>query len=351
MSYKHLAGRLIETQRSMLGEPAIEIARSTEGITVTDDGNVTAVDGDGRVVVDALARRYTDMLGGAAEDRLLAAAREFEAELALPPSLGGPEEFDAGHRDPAAHDPTGTGPATLDPADADSAEADVEDADSAEEDIEGPGSPGDDVESPDSRGDVAVTGSPSVESTGTASPRSGAVSDGGTVEVQAGRSTGTEGGATRVVSPTPTGPGEVVSPTPDDTDRDGTTTESYERAVDDAPTDDEPVVTLSEPVTVEYTVASTVTGGGAATDLSSVYLMPGDGSGFQAPVAVADAVADAVVSATALDREDLGEFEDDVDVERLLATLGGENGETVSFQLDIGDLTVTFHRSGSLAVH
>ena len=347
MSYKHLAGRLIETQRSMLGEPAIEIARSTEGITVTDDGNVAAVDGDGRVVVDELARRYTDMLGGAAETRLLAAAREFEDELALPPSLGGPEEFDAGHRDPAAYDPSGSGPATAESADAESA---VDGSDG--EDTADPGESSD-----DDSVDVDVPTEPqTAEPSGSATPPSGAVSDGGTVEVQAGTATDSDGGATRVVSPTPTGPGEVVSPTPGEADRGGPATASYERAADDA-TDDvstdeetEDAVSLSEPVTIEYTVASTVSAAEDA-DLSSVYLMPGDGNGFQAPVAVADAVADAVTDATGLDYGDIDEFEDDIDADRLLATLSGENGETVSFQLCIGELTVTFHRSGSLAVH
>ena len=195
-------------------------------------------------------------------------------------------------------------------------------------------------------------------SPGSTTQPSGAVSDGGTVEVQAGTAAGSDGGATRVVSPTPTGPEEIVSPTPGESDRAGPTTESYERAVDDAT--DEPSteeekevddrVTLSEPVTVEYSVASTVSADEDA-DLSSVYLMPGDGSGFKAPVAVADAVTDAITGATGLDFDDIDEFEDDIDTGRLLATLSGENGETVSFQLGVGDLTVTFHRSGSLAVH
>jgi hypothetical protein len=336
MSYKHLAGRLIETQRSMLGDPAIDIARSTEGITVTDDGNVAAVDGDGRVVVDELARRYTGMLGGAAENRLMAAAREFEDELTLPPSLGGPEEFDAGHRDPAAHDPSGAGPVAHDPAGPDSGSED-----SAEVDTPAEAGP---------EFDSQIGGPQTAESTAPPTAPSGAVSDGGT---------------TRVVSPTPRGPGEVVSPTPGEAGRPDSATESYERAadderVDDVTTDEEGVdgestdsgVSLSEPITVDYSVASTVPAGERADrDLSSVYLMPGDGSGFQAPVAVADAVVDTITDATALGREDLGDFDDDIDTERLLATLSGENGETISFQLDVGDLTVTFHRSGSLAVH
>jgi hypothetical protein len=90
MSYKHLAGRLVETQRSMLGQPAIEIAQSIDGLTVTDDGNVTSVDGDGRETIDELVERYSDVLGGPARERLRTAATEFEGELDLPSSLGGP---------------------------------------------------------------------------------------------------------------------------------------------------------------------------------------------------------------------------------------------------------------------
>jgi|GEM_PF-1141552 len=346
MSYKHLAGRLIETQRSMLGDPAIDIARSTEGITVTDDGNVAAVDGDGRVVVDELARRYTGMLGDAAENRLMAAAREFEDELTLPPSLGGPEEFDAGHRDPAAHDPGGSGPAAHDPGGSGPAAHDPAGPDSGREDSSGVVTPADATPEVDSQTEEPQT----AESTAPPTAPSGAVSDGGT---------------TRVVSPTPRGPGEIVSPTPGEAGRPDSATESYERAadderMDDVTTDEEGVdgestdsgVSLSEPITVDYSVASTVPAGERADrDLSSVYLMPGDGGGFQPPVAVADAVVDTITDATELGRDDLGEFDDDIDTERLLATLSGENGETISFQLDVADLTVTFHRSGSLAVH
>ena len=88
MSYNHLAGRLIEIQRSMLGQPAITIAQSIEGISVSDDGNVEHIEGDGREIIGLLFERYTQMLGDPAENRLRTAAAEFE-ELDLPPALGG----------------------------------------------------------------------------------------------------------------------------------------------------------------------------------------------------------------------------------------------------------------------
>ncbi len=89
MSYNHLAGRLIEVQRSMLGQPAITIAQSIGGITVSNDGNVKTIEGDGREIIGQLFERYTQMLGDPAENRLRTAASEFEDELDLPQALGG----------------------------------------------------------------------------------------------------------------------------------------------------------------------------------------------------------------------------------------------------------------------
>jgi len=374
MSYKHLAGRLIETQRSMLGEPAIEIARSTEGITVTDDGTVTGVEGEGRAVVDELARRYTDMLGDAAEMRLLAAAREFEGELALPPSLGGHADVDPTHRDPATHDPAGSGPVTYEPAD-DTAEPDDRTATDT--------------------GDLDPL-APAVDAHGP-NPETGAVSDGGAVESGSSADgparvvSPTPSGATEVVSPTPSGPGEVVSPTPGASGRprgdagpapDGrvvetpdlsTTAGPADTAVDaddggstpaDAETgesvsygravDDDSEIELEDPVTVRYTVASDLGAVDDATaDLSSVYLLPDGESGWQVPVAVEEAVAGAVAEALDCEPAAVGNATAPVDVERLLATLRGEYGDTVSFELrgPLQGLTVTFHHTGALAVH
>jgi len=251
MTYKHLTGRLIETQRSMIGDPAIRIARSIEGITVTDEGAVTAVDGDGYAVVAELADRYTDILGNAAQGRLVAAAEEFDSDVVLPPELGGPENPDAiASRESGAH----AGAAGL-------AEA-----------------------------DSAVR----------------AASDGGTVAVPAGRS-----------------------------------------VVED---DDDPSLSVSEPLTVDYTLASAIdTEDYAETDLGTVYLLPSTGEEWQAPIAVTAAVVDAIATATGVPADRIPDPAAALDQERLLATLNGEHGETVSF--GVGDLTVTFHRSGSLAVH
>jgi hypothetical protein len=269
MSYKHLAGRLIETQRSMLGKSALNIARSVEGISVGDNGSVTAVAGDGHAAVETLAQRYIEVMGSAAEDRLLAAAEEFEGDLILPPSLGGPEEYADAARDPSAPKTTA---GDTDPTAADSS--------------------------------------------------AGAFSDGGTVAFQS----------------------------PVDTD-DATGAESSEpTARTQAEEALQEVSSIPKPVKVEYTVASSIPDvGDGDTDLGSVYLMSLDDDDWQAPVSVADAVRDALSDATDLSDDGIDAFVDALDPDRLLATFDGENGETVSSHLE--GITVTFHRTGSLAVH
>jgi hypothetical protein len=110
MSYEHLVGRLVETQRSLLGQRAVDIAQSIEGLTVTDDGTVSAMTGDRRAVVARLVDRYVSVLGGPAEQRLRSAATEFEDEVVLPENLGGPADVPADAADDRARaDGTGEG--------------------------------------------------------------------------------------------------------------------------------------------------------------------------------------------------------------------------------------------------
>jgi len=289
MTYEHLTGRLVETQRSMLGGSAIDIARSVDGVTVTDDGNVTGIEGDGREVVDRLARRYIDVLGDPAKQRLTAAAREFEDELVLPPVLGGPEEIEeVTHPGPRANH----GPAA-------------------------------------------------------ASTASGAVSDGGTVTLH---------------SPTPSANGEfssTVEPTGGETSvepPDSGIAESddsvgeVETHADEQTSEATAEGAQSGPTIVRYTVSTDLESRNRETAaLESVYLLPTGESGWQVPVSVADAVVEAVTEATDLDDEQRYRLVESIDTARLLATLAGDNGETVSFHE--ADVTVTFHRTGSLAVH
>jgi hypothetical protein len=320
MTYEHLTGRLVETQRSMLGESAIEIARSVDGVTVTDDGNVTAVDGDGRDVVAELAGRYVDVLGKPAEQRLAAAAREFEEELVLPPVLGGPDESPAGVGE---SDADGTAGDESDPDGTDDDESDVAGVEL------GPERPPEDR--PARHGPAAAAGS------------TGAVSDGGTVTLH---------------SPTPAGTAEfssAVEPSPGETGVEESSTQSEPEAGDDGEAADESESDTDDdsdsgPLIVRYSVATDLEDTDLATaNLESVYLLPTGESGWQVPVTVADAVVNAVAERTDFDDEQQYELTDSIDTERLFRTLAGENGETVSFHE--ADVTVTFHRSGSLAVH
>lgn len=263
MSYKHLTGRLIETQRSMIGEPAIRIARSVDGITVSDEGAVKAVDGDGMAVVADLADRYTDVLGGAAERRLQAAADEFADELRLPPELGGPE-----------------------------------------------GAAG-----------IAT---------------SGLASDGGTVAAEGYQETGAPA---RDRAPRIDGEADASS---------DVTSEPGETADPESPDSSDAAPAESEPVVCEYTLATTLPAAGDP-DLASVYLMPAGEDAWESPVSVETAVVDELTAATGLSDDGVDAVVASIDADRLFATLAGENGETVSF--GSGTVTLTFHRSGAMAIH
>ncbi|MFB6083783.1 MAG: HalOD1 output domain-containing protein [Halorientalis sp.] len=98
-SYERLAERLIETQRTMIGKRAVDVARSVEGLTITDDGAVEDVVDDDRTVLDDLVRSYVDVMGESARTRLTDVASEYD-DLRLPETLGGPPA------DPADGEPT-----------------------------------------------------------------------------------------------------------------------------------------------------------------------------------------------------------------------------------------------------
>lgn len=280
MSYKHLAGRLVETQRSMLGQPAIEIAQSVDGLTVTDDGNVTSIGGDERVTIDELVERYGEVLGGPARARLQTAAGEFEEELDLPPSLGGPDQ-------PEEADETG----------------DSDESDSGDEGPdEPPGTP------------IEVRSPRESEHTGGGEP----------VELTAEATIGTRGSMREVVTATALGV-------------------TRRRDADGG-------ATLREPTIVNYTTPKTIvredeTGG----NLASIFLLIEDEDGWQSPITVEDAVLDAVVEATDLRRDELGDLVDYVDPECVLSVLGSEGAVPISFGVE--GLTVTLHPGGMLQLH
>ena len=110
-SYERLAERLIETERTMIGKRAVDVARSVDGLTITDDGAVANVANDQRAVVDDLVRAYVDVMGESARRRLTDVASEYD-DLELPATLGGPAvdtaDEESATDDPADSDEGGT---------------------------------------------------------------------------------------------------------------------------------------------------------------------------------------------------------------------------------------------------
>ena len=96
MSYERLADELIETQRSMLGQRAINVAQSVPGL-LFDDGAVIEVDGGedhDRTVIGTLVDEYVSIMGQSAHNRLDGVADEYADDLVLPENLGGPADLD-----------------------------------------------------------------------------------------------------------------------------------------------------------------------------------------------------------------------------------------------------------------
>jgi hypothetical protein len=251
MSYAHLAGRLIEVQRSMLGQPAITIAQSIDGLQVSPDGNVTAIDGNEREIIATLFDRYTDMLGDPAENRLRTAAIEFQDELDLPSDLA--------------------------TEDADEETEPESDTDSAEQDPE---------EATDDQIDDATS-----------------------IEIQ---SPGDRESAD----------GPVESPADANTQRTA--------------------------VRKEYTIQNgSESMGGDDSDLRSVYLLREEG-GWQVPISVEEAIADAVVEEAGLGDDELGRIGEYAETGEILSVLGSETETVASFE--VGHAVVVVHPSGTIAV-
>lgn len=292
MTYRHLAGRLIEAQRAMLGQRAVDLARTVDGIEVTNEGNVTAV--EDRDAVAALVDKYVDILGDPALTRLESAATEFEDELVLPANLGGPEELPAGAME------NGLIRSEADAA----AEPDLDlDLDEAEEiEIETAGT-GTETGSQSAVADQRDSGAEQIVEA--------------TVSVESG------GGVVETAS---LGSDEIV-----ETAEEGKT----------------------EDVIVEYNTrgesafgADTV---GADGDLTSVYLMAEDENGWETPIAVNEAILDAVTLASGLGQDEMGNVSDYVDPERVVDVLGADGTIPISFEVEGHNVTV--HPSGTVRVH
>lgn len=64
--FETLIEAAIDRERDVMGEQAIAVARSVEGLTVADDGSVDAVDGDGKRVLGDLVDSYVAASGDVA---------------------------------------------------------------------------------------------------------------------------------------------------------------------------------------------------------------------------------------------------------------------------------------------
>lgn len=87
MAYGDLATEMIERETEVLGDRAIDIAQDIEGIDVSDEGRVLAVQGDGPAVIEDLADAYIDILGKATEASLSTIAQRYDDEVELPTNL------------------------------------------------------------------------------------------------------------------------------------------------------------------------------------------------------------------------------------------------------------------------
>lgn len=87
-TYEMLIESAIDRERDVIGDEAIERARSIEGLTVDDHGTVDAVDRDGKAVLGDLIDEYVAASGDVAAFLI---ARRIENlphdELVLPDNL------------------------------------------------------------------------------------------------------------------------------------------------------------------------------------------------------------------------------------------------------------------------
>lgn len=87
-TYEMLIEAAIDRERDVIGEEAIERARSIDGLGVDDDGTVDAVDRDGKAVLGELIDEYVAASGDVAAFLI---ARRIENlphdELELPDNL------------------------------------------------------------------------------------------------------------------------------------------------------------------------------------------------------------------------------------------------------------------------
>lgn len=324
MSYEHLAERLIAAQQTMLGKRAIDIAASVEGLTVEDDGSVTAVADDDREVIAALVAEYTTIMGDSAASRLESTAAEFEDDLVLPENLGGPETLpEDADTEPApaseVHDETAetAGDRTVESADEAAADQSSDRAgDSpADQPVRKATNPPtvDDITEPDETEQSS--------SAPKASPSGGSVveSHDSVTELWTSDEEATSQSATAETADAGTADAESEAQAEGAATTDSTGAESSE-----SPTDP------------------------AEMDIDSVYVTRTDENGWETPVPVGKAVADAVTDATDVPATEIDDLAAYVDTDRVVNLLETDRSIPVSFRVE--GHSVTLHPDGDVTV-
>lgn len=70
-TYEDVIQAAIKKERSIIGDPAVQIAKDHGGVEVDDEGNVTSLDGDGQEIFADLLEQYIDV-GGQVTNSLIA---------------------------------------------------------------------------------------------------------------------------------------------------------------------------------------------------------------------------------------------------------------------------------------
>lgn len=330
MSYERLAERLIETQQTMLGQRAVDIAASIDGLTVADDGSVSNVADDDRAVVAALVEEYTTIMGSSAANRLESTAAEFDADLTLPQNLGGPETVpddaetatddpstDATERPETAPDETASTPADDEPTATDQ---------SAAEPVRKATNPPtiDDITEPSASESAPSTPKPS--------------QNGGSVVESHDKVTNLwESDDDADEAPADdTGAEEGVP------DADATTGDAGDdgaaAAVEQSDSGTESTRTASAADDEQNQLPS----------VDSVYVTRTDENGWETPVSVGTAITDAIVEATALEVGDIDDIAAYVDTDRIVTLLETDRSIPVSFRVE--GHSVTLHPDGDVTV-
>lgn len=323
MSYERLAERLIETQQTMLGQRAVDIAASVDGLSVENDGSVSDVaDGD-REVVGALVEEYTTIMGGSAASRLESTAAEFEEDLLLPQNLGGPEPVPDDSDATVDDQPTDEPPVSETTDETAPAESDGSAAQPVRK-----------ATNPPTIDDIAEpSGSDAAPSRPKPSPSGGSVVESHQDvtklwEEDDGTENRTDGS-------------DSDADVPGDVDDDpGASTGTAD--------DDGGVTVVEQEAEASGSPDESVDEQDLSDSVDSVYVTRTDEHGWETPVPVGKAITDAVVDATDVDAAEVGDLSTYVDTDRVITLLETDRSIPVSFRVE--GHSVTLHPDGDVTV-